>query len=704
MDSVLASLHPVTRRWFETRFKTPTEPQRHGWPAIADGRHTLLAAPTGSGKTLAAFLMSLDSLLRQSLAGTLADGVEVVYISPLKALGNDIHRNLEAPLAEITALAIAMGYGPLGIRTAVRSGDTPQKERQAMLRRPPHILVTTPESLYLLLTSSRARELLRGVRTVIVDEIHALVRDKRGSHLSFSLERLVDLCEHPPVRIGLSATQKPIEEVARFLVGAAHVAEDGTPDCHIVDGGHARELDLAIEVPPSELAAVCSHEQWEEIYERLTELIDQHRSTLIFVNTRRLTERIAHRLTERMGPEAVTSHHGSLSKELRLSAEQRLKDGTLRAIVATASLEMGIDIGFIDLVCQIGSPRSIAATLQRIGRSGHSLGATPKGRLFPLTRDELLECLALVRSIRRGELDRIIMPKLPLDILAQQIVAATAADDWDEEKLYALCRRSWSFRDLTREDFDLVVKMLAEGISAKLPRGKHLHRDGINHKLRARRGARLAAVTSGGAIPDTAEYRVVTEDDRTFVGKLDEDFAIESNAGDIFLLGNTSWRVRWIRGGEVVVSDAAGAPPTVPFWFGEGPGRTVELSEAVSQMREDIAESVRGATSNVVPEFLKEECGAPGWAAQQAADYVGAQVAAVGLAPTTKKIIFERFFDESGGMQLVIHSPLGARINRAWGLALRKRFCRSFDFELQAAADDNGVLLSIGPQHSFSHR
>ncbi len=534
--------HPLIARWFRQRFGEPTEPQTLGWPAIVEGRHTLIAAPTGSGKTLAAFLVCLDRLWREWLRGEPADGIQVVYVSPLKALSNDIHRNLEIPLAELRALAAAEGCPAPEIRVAVRTGDTPARERAALLRHPPHILVTTPESLYLLLTSERGRQPLRSVRTVIVDEIHALARDKRGSHLALTLERLEAWCHEPPVRIGLSATQRPLDEIARFLVGAARVDAAGHPDCTIVDVGHLRTLDLAIEVPPSELSAVCSHEQWAEVYGRLHELIRSHRSTLIFVNTRRLAERVAHQLTELLGADAVASHHGSLSRELRQSAEQRLKAGQLKAIVATASLEMGIDIGYIDLVCQIGSPRSIATFLQRVGRSGHALGKTPRGRLFPLTRDELLECLALVRSVRRGELDRIELPELPLDILAQQIIATVACDEWDEAALYERVRRAWPYRNLTPADYQAVLHLVTEGVAAGSRRGAYLHRDAIGRKLRARRGARLAALTSGGAIPETALYRVMVEPERTFVGTVDEDFAVESLAGDVFLLGNTSWR------------------------------------------------------------------------------------------------------------------------------------------------------------------
>lgn len=706
--------HPLVQTWFERRFKEPTEPQRLGWPHIAAGRNTLIAAPTGSGKTLTAFMVCLDRLIRQSLEGTLPEGIQVVYVSPLKALSNDIERNLQTPLKELRKLASELGLPEPPVRVAVRTGDTPSKDRQAMLRTPPHILVTTPESLYLLLTSAKSRDHLRSVKTVIVDEIHALARDKRGSHLSLTLERLAHLCTTPPIRIGLSATQKPIDEIGAFLVGSSNI-ESQAPNpesqsaCEIIDAGHVRQLDLEIETPPSELGAVCTHEQWGEVYERLVELIQTHRSTLVFVNTRRLAERIAHALRERLGEDAVASHHGSLSRDIRLDAELRLKAGQLKAIVATASLEMGIDIGYIDLVCQIGSPRAIATFLQRVGRSGHSLGLIPKGRLFPLTRDELLECLALVRAVKQRRLDAIEIPIAPLDILAQQIVAACAADEWDEEALFQLFRRAYPYRDLERKDFDNLVRLLCEGIQpGRNKAGAYLHRDLIHGKLRARRGARLTALTSGGAIPEKAEFRVVTEDEGAFIGSVDEDFAIDSSAGDVFLLGNSSWRILRLTQTEVIVGDAKGAPPTIPFWFGEAPGRTIELSREVGQVRGEVAKRiVEGESPTAIAAagdpiaWLQTECNASPWAAEQAVRYVAAQKAAMGLVPTCEQIVFERFFDESGGMQLVVHAPFGARINRAWGLAFRKRFCRSFDFELQAAADDNGLMLSLGPQHSF---
>lgn len=703
---------PLVGEWFARRFREPTKPQRLGWPHIVAGRHTLIAAPTGSGKTLAAFLAAIDRLVVAAREGALPETTQVVYVSPLKALSNDIHRNLVTPLAEIREVALELGIELPPIRAAVRTGDTPSAERQAMLRRPPHILVTTPESLYLMVTSQRAREMLRDVRTVIVDEIHALARDKRGSHLALTLERLAALCDRPPARIGLSATQRPMEQIAGFLVGSENLDAAGRPRCEIIDIGHLRTLDLAVQSPPTELSAVCSNEQWDEIYTQLAGLIESHRSTLVFVNTRRLAERVAHKLMESLGPEAVASHHGSLSREIRLSAEERLKSGELRAIVATASLEMGIDVGLIDLVCQIGTPRSIATLLQRVGRSGHSLGAVPKGRLIPLTRDELIECLAIVRAVKAGRLDRIEIPQAPLDVAAQQMIAMAACEEWDEADLFAALRRAWPFRDLSREDFEALLVQTSEGVAANSKHGAYLHRDRIAGRVRARRGARIAAITSGGTIPETGDFRVVTDEDRNFVGTVNEDFAIESIAGDVFLLGNNSWRIKHVRGGEVVVTDAHGAAATVPFWLGEAPGRTIELSKSVSDLREEIAGRVRlpdvesgpDSEPDVAPAmaWLRGECNADEEAARQAALYVAIETAALGVLPTQDTIVFERFFDESGGMQLVIHAPLGARINRAWGLALRKRFCRSFDFELQASATDNGILLSLGPQHSFA--
>jgi ATP-dependent helicase Lhr and Lhr-like helicase len=672
-SSPLAAFHPAVQGWFVERFGQPTAPQRDGWPAIKAGHNTLIAAPTGSGKTLAAFLCAIDALL--ALGQNAPDETTVLYVSPLKALATDIQKNLEKPLEEIRSRCLGLA----DIRTLVRTGDTSAKVRASMLRRAPHILVTTPESLYVLLTSDGGRRTLRTVRTVIVDEIHALARDKRGAHLALSLERLEALsaARGPLQRIGLSATQNPIEDIAKFLVGKGR-------DCTIVDSGHRRTLDLAIELPSSALGAVCSHEVWEEIYERIADLVRAHRTTLIFVNTRKMAERVAARLGPRLGADAVACHHGSLAAPRRHDAEQRLKAGKLKALVATASLELGIDIGDVDLALQVGASRSIATLLQRVGRAGHGTGRIPKGRIFPLTLDELVEAAAVVRSIQSGILDRIHPPVAPLDILAQQIVAACVAETWHEDELLALVRRAWPYRGVTEAHFGEVVAMHANG------RWSLLHRDGVHRRVRATRRARLTAITSGGAIPDAADYQVLLEPEETVVGTLNEDFAIESNAGDIFQLGTASWRILRVGGGVVRVADAKGAPPTIPFWLGEAPARSEELSLEIARVRQEAFDLGISAL---------EPLGEP--VARQIADYVSAGARVLGTVPTQECVVVERFFDESGGMQLVLHAPFGGRINRAWGLALRKRFCRGFGFELQAAANEEAIVLSLGTQHSF---
>jgi len=718
--------HPAVAQWFEQTFGSPTEPQMRGWPAIQSGRHALISAPTGSGKTLAAFLASLDALFRQGTEDHLPDETQVVYVSPLKALSNDIRKNLQEPLSGIRALLGEANGHNIDVRAEVRTGDTTAAQRQALIKRPPHILVTTPESLYLLLTSESGRGMLRTARTLILDEIHAVVDDRRGAHLALSVERLAALVQGPLQRIGLSATQKPIEEVARFLVGTRAVDEAGDPDCEIIDIGHRRELDLAIEIPKSPLEAVMSNEVWEEVYRRLAELIEAHRTTLVFVNTRRMAERVTHHLSELLGADAVTSHHGSLSAKLRLEAEDRLKRGELKALVATASLELGIDIGSVDLVCQLGTTRSIATLLQRVGRAEHKRGGLPKGRIFPLSRDELIECAALLRGVNRGELDRLTIPGKPLDVLAQQVVAAVSTEDWDENEFFELACSAWPYRNLTPGEFDQVVTMLAEGFSTKRGRRSALiHHDAINHRLRGRRGARLTALTSGGAIPDNADYRVILEPSETFVGTVNEDFAVESLSGDIFQLGNASWRILRVNSGVVRVEDAKGQPPGIPFWLGEAPARTNELSCAVSNLRIEIEKRLSGRSSRPAPgpEGLRDSHsqrreGAPapprdveGWvaeefqlpqnAAEQVAAYFEDSYRSLGAIPSQQTLVLERFFDETGGMQLVLHAPFGSRVNRAWGLALRKRFCRSFNFELQAAATDDAIVISLGTQHSF---
>jgi ATP-dependent Lhr-like helicase len=747
----LEIFHPAVARWFGKSFPAPTHPQAQAWPAIKEHRNTLIAAPTGSGKTLAAFLAAIDDLVRLGVEGTLDDTTHVVYVSPLKALSNDIQRNLQIPLAGIQEELRALGLPEVNIRTFVRTGDTPAGERTAMIKRPPHIVVTTPESLYILLTSEGGRRMLQTTRTIILDEIHAVVGDKRGSHLALSIERLEQLvAQHAAenakletrnpklIRIGLSATQRPIEEVARFLVGTENIDANGTPNCTTVDSGHKRRLDLAIELPESPLQAVMSGEVWDEVYDRLAQLIRQHKTTLVFVNTRRLAERVSRHLGERLGDENIAAHHGSLAREQRLAAEQRLKAGELSALVATASLELGIDIGDVNLVCQLGSTRSIASFLQRVGRSNHTVAGFPKGRIFPLSRDELVECAAIIDSVRRGELDRLELPEQPLDILAQQIVAASAAEEWTEDALFAMVRGAYPYRNLTREQFDSVVRMLAEGFSTKRGRrSAYLHHDGVNQRIRGRRNARISAITSGGAIPDTADYAVVLEPSDLVIGSVNEDFAIESLQGDIFQLGNTSWRVLRVEQGKVRVEDAHGQPPSIPFWLGEAPARTHELSVSVSRLREEVANRIDlssdvrtacgsgGAVEYALVEsamtdgppataggsdkinlepaikYLTDEVGISQAAAEQIVEYLAGAKAVLGIMPSQDNLVLERFFDDSGSMQLVVHSPFGSRLNRAWGLALRKRFCRKFNFELQAAATEDAVVLSLGPTHSF---
>jgi ATP-dependent Lhr-like helicase len=700
--------HPAVARWFAAQFPAATAAQVAAWPAIASGRDVLIAAPTGSGKTLAAFLSAIDQLVRQAAAGELPETTQVVYISPLKALSNDIQRNLEHPLTGIAAELAALGVEAAPIRTQVRTGDTPQSERVAMRKSPPHILVTTPESLYLLLTSGSGREMLASTRSVIVDEIHALAANKRGAHLALSLERLESLTGRRLQRIGLSATQKPIQTVAQFLVGAQRTAE-GTArsdECVILDHGHVRGRDLALLLPDSPLEAVMSNEVWQNLYDRLAELISTHRTTLIFANTRRMVERVTRHLSERIGEQNIAAHHGSLAKELRFDAESRLKAGKLRALVATASLELGIDIGDVELVCQLGTPRSISTFVQRVGRANHAVGGVPKGRLLPLSRDDLVECTALLDAVRDGELDALQISAQPLDVLAQQLVAEVSAREYGEDELWDLVRRAWPYRELERRQFDEIVRMLADGIATRRGRqSAYLHRDAVNHRLRARRGASLTAITCGGAIPDNADYQVVLEPAGTFIGTLNEDFAVESLAGDVFQLGNISYRILRVEAGRVRVEDAKGQPPTMPFWLGEAPARSAELSAAVSRLREYVeaalpvvdAERIEACIAAIIARFQISPL-----AARQLVEYLAGAKAVLGALPTQQRLVFERFFDEAGDMHLVIHSPFGARINRAFGLLLRKRFCRAFNFELQAAATEDAIVLSLGETHSFA--
>lgn len=698
-DTALTGFHPAVSTWFRSTFPSVTGAQAQAWPLIRQRQSTLIAAPTGSGKTLTAFLAVLDDLVHQGLAngGELPDETLVVYVSPLKALSNDIQINLQNPLAGITEHLRNLGLPPPAIRTAVRTGDTPQKDRALMRKRPPHILVTTPESLYVLLGSDSGRQMLASTRTVIIDEIHAIAAGKRGSHLALSLERLQGLCAEPLMRIGLSATQKPIDAVSRFLVGSGRA-------CAIVDIGHARPRDLDIEVPPVPLSAVMANDVWERVYDRLAELAREHRTTLIFVNTRRLAERLARHLSERLGKTAVAAHHGSLTKEMRLDAEQRLKGGELQVLIATASLELGIDIGDVDLVCQIGSPGSINGFLQRVGRSRHQVGGTPKGRLFATTRDDLIECAALLDCVRRGELDTLQIPVAPLDVLAQQIIAEVSAQEWSEQALLALIHRAAPYATLDERHYQALLQMLSDGYNGRQGiRSAYLHRDALTRTLRGRRGAKLTAVTSGGTIPDNADYSVLLEPQSLNIGSVNEDFAVESIAGDIFQLGNTSYRILRVEAGKVRVEDAHGQPPTIPFWLGEAPGRSHELSAAVARLQGqmDALLSATPGDLHAAQDWLTDTLGLNRASAEQILDYLARARLALSALPSQDTLIMERFFDASGGTQLIIHTPFGSRVNRAWGLALRKRFCRTFNVELQAAASENAIVLSLSTSHSF---
>ncbi len=703
--------HPLVWRWFTTRLGSPTPAQEKVWPVLLRREHTLIAAPTGGGKTLSAFFVAINDLITQAVDHKLEEGTQVLYLSPLRALSNDIKKNLEEPLGEISQLLASEGVRHQEVRVGLRTGDTTATERARLIKKPPHILVTTPESLFLMLTSPKSRATLARVKTVIIDEIHALARDKRGSHMSLSLEHLNTVCERPPLRIGLSATQKPLDQIAGFLVGGL----EGERPCTVVDVSKQRDADIDVITPDLPLSAICSFEQWDTVYAKLQELIQGHRSTLIFVNTRYMAERITFQLSEALGPDAVACHHGSLSKDKRLNAEDRLKKGEIKAIVATASLELGIDIGTIDLVCQISSPRSIAAFVQRVGRSGHALGLKPKARLFALTRDELIESLALLRAYREGTVDTIEIPREPIDIIAQHVVSLVACEDRSPGRVYEILRRSYPCRDLTMATLEKILEWLDGGLAESTRRGAYIHWDKVNDTIRARRNARLSVVTSGGAIPEQNLYRVMQETDMSMVGTVDEEFAIESNRGDIFLLGNHSWQIAGLKGDVLLVKDLNGAPPTIPFWKGEAGGRTYELSGEVSRLRADAEQllanepepDIEGDSEawanhcGKLKDWFIQEFGCNPNDAEQAAAFIAAQKLALGVVPHQGRIVYERFFDDTGGMQLIVHAPFGSRVNRAWGLAFRKRFCRGFDFELQASATDNGILLSVGPNQSF---
>jgi ATP-dependent Lhr-like helicase len=685
---------PFVRRWFGQTFSEPTVAQREGWPAIASGCDTLIVAPTGSGKTLATFLWALDHLHRLGLEGRLGDRVYVVYVSPLRALNNDIEKNLREPLAGLRAAALADGLRPPEVRVAVRTGDTLAAQRQAMTRRPPHILITTPESLYILLTAERFRPALAQARFVIVDEIHALLGGKRGSHLALSLERLQALVEarEPgarPQRIGCSATVRPIEEALAFLTGATG------REARVIDAGFSRALDLEVVAPVDDFLTASSDTIWDSALQQLAELVQAHRTTLVFAQSRRAAERLARDLNDRIGDGRVAAHHGSLSRRARLEAENRLKNGELQALVATSSLELGIDVGAIDLVVQVQSPRNVAAGLQRVGRAGHQLGSVSKGRILVTKGEELMEAAAVVRSIRERTLDRMVMPEAPLDVLAQQIVAAVAAESITVDVLYARFRQAAPYRSLGREDFMSVVQALSEPLPAEVkgvtPR---LLWDRVNDRLHARRGSRFLALTSGGTIPDAGLYDVFVADTDLKVGTLDEEFVTESLPGDVFLLGSNPWRIVKVRAGRVLVEDARGMSPTIPFWKGEHPSRSYELGLAVGRLRRDAAERLDALD---FAHWAMTECGCDRRAASAMQAWLIKAGEVLDGIPDDRGLVVESFADEMGGRHAMIHSVFGMRVNGAWGMALREKVRRVFGLAAEASHVDDGILLSFAP-------
>src|SRR6266481_3880928 len=688
----MADFLPFIRRWFDETFAEATRAQREGWEAIASGRDTLIVAPTGSGKTLASFLWALDYLHRLGLERRLEDRVYVVYISPLRALNNDIEKNLRAPLAGIRAAAEAQGLDLPEVRVAVRTGDTLAAQRQAMTRRPPHILITTPESLYILLTSAGFRPALSRARFVIVDEVHALLGSKRGAHLALSLERLQALVQEAgdprPQRIGCSATVRPVEEALAFVTGAT------AREPVIVDAGFSRDLDVAVVSPVDDFLTATSDTVWDATLQQVAELVQAHRTTLVFAQSRRAAERLARDLNDRIADGRVAAHHGSLSRRARLEAENRLKDGELRALVATSSLELGIDVGAIDLVVQLQSPRNIAAALQRVGRAGHLLSRTSKGRIIVTKGEELLEAAAVVRSIRGRQLDRVVMPEAPLDVLAQQVVAAVAAESLTVDALHARFQNAAPYLSLSRDDLLAVVRSLAEPLPAEVKgAAPRILWDRVNDRLHARRGSRFLALTSGGTIPDNGLYDVFVAETDLKVGTLDEEFVTESLPGDVFLLGSHSWKIMKVRADRVLVEDAQGMSPTIPFWKGEHPSRSWELGLAVGRLRRDAAERLDA------PDFTA-------WAAQacgldsRAASAMHAWLVKAGEVldgiPDDQGIVVESFSDEMGGRHAMIHSVFGMRVNGAWGMVLKEKLRRA-GLVAEASHVDDGILLSFAP-------
>jgi len=716
--SILDQFHPAIATWFTETFGEPSPPQAQGWPVIAQNQNVLILAPTGSGKTLAAFLWCINDLLhraeksdREIFERNVLGGIHTLYISPLKALNNDIEKNLRAPLDGIRRTMSAAGSHAPHLRVLVRTGDTPAPVRQQMLKHPPHILITTPESLYIMLTSARSREMYRTVKYVIVDEIHALCNNKRGVHLSLSLERLAHLCRNDFVRIGLSATQRPLERIAAFLGGQTTAPSDPASRLQppasvrpvtIIDCGQKKESDLQIISAVEDYGNLPDASVWPPLTEKLYELILQHRTTLIFCNMRVQTESLARAINElhakRTGSEEeiIAAHHGSLSKEIRLAVEDKLKNGRLPALAATSSLELGIDIGAIDCVVQTGSPKSVSRAMQRVGRSGHLVSATSKGRFFPLFRHDIADLAVIARGMRDSAIEETHIPENCLDVLAQQIVAAVSVEDWDVENLFFTVRQSYCYRNLSRELFEKVLDMLSGNfsLSSEAPMMRELRPkmayDRVNGKLIARRGARLLALTNGGTIPDRGYYSVNLADSGVKVGEMEEEFVFESNVGDVFYLGSSEWRITAIERDRLIVSPASAEKPRPPFWRGDYFYRDYESALRIGEFRRKVESRLDEKSTT---EWLQKNYMLDAWAAENLLEHFCRQREITGRLPSDATIIIEQFRDEVGDPRWYIHSVFGGRVNAPWAFAVKSKMQELTGAEVQAQYDDDGVLL-----------
>ncbi|MGD9898933.1 MAG: DEAD/DEAH box helicase [Calditrichaceae bacterium] len=705
-----SGFHPVVTSWFNDTFSKPSPPQIKGWPVIASGKHTLIFAPTGSGKTLAAFLWCIDHLFRLSLQSdpeifsSNPGGVHTLYISPLKALNNDIERNLQAPLQGIAKYAAKAGITAPKIRAAVRTGDTPANVRQSMLKRPPHILITTPESLYLLLTSDRGRMLFRRLKYIIVDEIHNLSGSKRGVHLSLSLERLNALCETSPIRIGLSATQKPLERIAAFLGGRESALLKNHPEprpVEIIDCGLRKDMDIRVLSPVESFGDLPDATVWHDVYNTLYDLIRRHRTTLIFANMRAQTEKIARQLNDRYrnetgNPDAVIAlaHHGSISREERYKIESDLKAGQIPAVIATASLELGIDIGSIDLVIQLEAPKSVSTALQRVGRSGHLLHATSKGRIIPLYPSDIDDAVAMAYNTAAGAIEETVIPENALDVLAQQITAEVSMREWPRHELYRQMTSSYCYRHLTENAFNRVLDMLSGQYADSPLRAlqQRLNWDKVNDNLIARRGSRLTAVMNGGTIPDRGYYGVYLDGENVKLGEMEEEFVFESRVGDIFFLGNNEWQINEIRQDRMIVSPRSDIKPRAPFWKGDILYRGYSTSLQIAAFRSELTEKIEHHTAET---WLENECHADPFTTKNLLQYYQKQKEHSAVIATDKTFVLEWFADASGEPLMMLHAPLGARVNGAWAIALSTAIERTANLQAQYTYDDDNILIRL---------